>query len=134
MGFESADYAEKLAIPSGWRSLPLGQCIELIIDYRGKTPPKAPFGIPCLTAANVKGGRIDLDSLFPDKLVPSALGEIPKGWEVGCVNDGFTVTMGQSPPGSTYNEIGEASLSTRGVLTSHPDSRTVACTAPCLPG
>jgi type I restriction enzyme S subunit len=60
MAFESADYTERLALPVGWRSVPLSQCIERIIDYRGKTPPKAPFGIPCLTAANVKSGRVDL--------------------------------------------------------------------------
>ena len=45
--------------------------------------------------------------LFPDRLVDSELGEIPKGWEVGCVDDEFDLTMGQSPPGETYNEAGE---------------------------
>ena len=45
-------------------------------------------------------------ALFPDRLVPSELGEIPEGWEMGAVGDYFHLTMGQSPPGSTYNDIG----------------------------
>jgi type I restriction enzyme S subunit len=48
-----------------------------------------------------------LYDLFPARLVDSELGEIPEGWEVGRVDDEFDLTMGQSPPGDTYNEIGE---------------------------
>ena len=44
--------------------------------------------------------------LFPDSFEDSELGEIPKGWEVGSVDDEFDLTMGQSPPGETYNEAG----------------------------
>ena len=45
--------------------------------------------------------------LFSDRLVDSELGEIPEGWEVKALGDCFNVAMGQSPPGSTYNEEGE---------------------------
>ena len=45
--------------------------------------------------------------LFPDRLVESELGEIPEGWDVTSVDDAFDITMGQSPPGNTYNEISE---------------------------
>ena len=45
--------------------------------------------------------------LFPDRLVPSELGEIPEGWEVRALGDCFNLTMGQSPPGKTYNANGE---------------------------
>jgi type I restriction enzyme S subunit len=38
----------------------IGDCLESVVDYRGKTPPKSPSGIPTITAANVKSGRIDL--------------------------------------------------------------------------
>ncbi|MFQ5779285.1 MAG: restriction endonuclease subunit S [Nitrospiria bacterium] len=48
----------------------------------------------------------DIADLFPDSFEDSELGEIPKGWEASTVNAGFDVTMGQSPPGSTYNENG----------------------------
>ena len=44
--------------------------------------------------------------LFPDRLVDSELGEIPEGWEVKTLGDCYHLTMGQSPPGSTYNENG----------------------------
>ena len=48
-----------------------------------------------------------LADLFPDSFEESELGEIPRGWRVGSVDDEFTLTMGQSPPGETYNEAGE---------------------------
>ena len=48
-----------------------------------------------------------LADLFPDSFEDSELGGIPKGWEVGCVDDEFDLTMGQSPPGHTYNEVGD---------------------------
>jgi type I restriction enzyme S subunit len=38
------------------------------------------------------------------KMVDSELGMIPEGWEVSSVGQDFDVTMGQSPPGNTYNE------------------------------
>ena len=46
-------------------------------------------------------------ALFPDALEDSELGEIPRGWGVSNIGNEFDVTMGQSPPGNTYNEIGE---------------------------
>ncbi len=33
--------------------------------------------------------------------------EIPKGWKVGKLGEICKIVMGQSPPGDTYNEIGE---------------------------
>lgn len=47
-----------------------------------------------------------LYDIFPDRLVESELGEIPEGWKVGTMSEEFQITMGQSPPGSTYNEDG----------------------------
>ena len=32
---------------------------------------------------------------------------LPEGWEKGTVGEYFNLTMGQSPPGITYNDIGE---------------------------
>jgi len=54
-----------------------------------------------------EGSVEELDRLFPDSFENSELGEIPKGWRVGCVDDDFELTMGQSPPGHTYNEVGD---------------------------
>ncbi|MFM2196767.1 MAG: hypothetical protein RLZZ505_199 [Verrucomicrobiota bacterium] len=45
-------------------------------------------------------------ALFPEHLEDSPLGHIPKGWKAGTVVEGFNLTMGQSPPGNTYNEDG----------------------------
>lgn len=49
-----------------WKVLPLEDCMEAIIDYRGKTPRKSSFGIPLITAKIVKGGRI----LEPTEFIP----------------------------------------------------------------
>lgn len=47
----------------------------------------------------------DINDLFPsDFEFTEELGWIPKGWEVSNINNEFEVTMGQSPPGSSYNE------------------------------
>ncbi|GBU10241.1 hypothetical protein AwWohl_13790 [Gammaproteobacteria bacterium] len=44
---------------------------------------------------------------FPSEFEESELGWIPKGWAVSNVGKEFNITMGQSPPGSAYNEAGE---------------------------
>ena len=49
----------------------------------------------------------DLDALFPSEFEDSPLGEIPKGWRAGSFGDEFYLLMGQSPPGDTYNAIGD---------------------------
>jgi type I restriction enzyme, S subunit len=41
-----------------WQVFPLENCIEKLIDYRGKSPKKSEAGIPVLSAKVVKGGRI----------------------------------------------------------------------------
>ncbi|HHA1281880.1 TPA: restriction endonuclease subunit S [Enterobacter asburiae] len=54
----------------------------------------------------------DIRQLFPaafEKCSEPSLGLgrwVPKGWKPSNVGFEFDVTMGQSPPGSTYNEIG----------------------------
>jgi len=48
----------------------------------------------------------EIADLFPSRMVESELGEIPEGWRSTCVDDEFNLTMGQSPPGETYNESG----------------------------
>ena len=69
------------------------------IDFdpvRAKAEGEQPFGMDEETAA-----------LFPSEFEDSELGEIPKGWEIGTVEKEYKLTMGQSPPGSTYNEEGK---------------------------
>ena len=44
--------------------------------------------------------------LFPDRFVDSELGPIPEGWGLSTISAEYDLTMGQSPPGTTYNENG----------------------------
>ena len=63
---------------------------------RAKMGGRLPAGMDAATA-----------TLFPSAFQDSLLGKIPKGWEVATVGEEFNLTMGQSPPGSTYNEEGK---------------------------
>lgn len=49
----------------------------------------------------------DLAALFPSEFEESALGLSPKGWKKGTIGENFILTMGQSPPGDTYNVQGD---------------------------
>jgi len=44
------------------------------------------------------------------KMVESELGKIPEGWRIGKLKDEFLIVMGQSPKGTSYNEVGEGML------------------------
>ena len=46
----------------------------------------------------------EVRDLFPDTLVDSEMEKIPKGWKVIQMSDMADITMGQSPPGSTYSD------------------------------
>ncbi len=48
----------------------------------------------------------EISDLFPNEFVDSEIGEIPRGWNVGTLSDVADITMGQSPPGDTYNDNG----------------------------
>lgn len=45
-------------------------------------------------------------ALFPDSFEESELGLVPMGWNRSTVGQAFILTMGQSPPGDTYNDVG----------------------------
>jgi len=49
----------------------------------------------------------DIADLFPDRMVDSEMGQIPEGWEAKSLKDCMNLTMGQSPPGRTYNDHGD---------------------------
>lgn len=63
---------------------------------RAKAEGREPEGMDAATAA-----------LFPSEFEDSELGPIPKGWRVETFGSAFEFTMGQSPPGTTYNTDGE---------------------------
>ena len=56
---------------------------------------------------SLPGLPAELYHLFPNRLVPSEIGKIPEGWHVESLQNCFDITMGQSPPGYTYNETGK---------------------------
>ena len=62
---------------------------------RAKLDGRHPAGLDAVTAA-----------IFPDHFQDSPLGHIPQNWTAGTLSEGFNLTMGQSPPGDTYNEDG----------------------------
>ncbi|MDG4553566.1 MAG: restriction endonuclease subunit S [Candidatus Competibacter sp.] len=43
-----------------WVSEELSSCLEKVIDYRGKAPPKSETGVPLITARNVRFGWLDM--------------------------------------------------------------------------
>lgn len=45
--------------------------------------------------------------VMPSRFVESAEGPLPEGWRWGVVGEEFGVVMGQSPPGTSYNETGD---------------------------
>ncbi|HHU4149484.1 TPA: restriction endonuclease subunit S [Pseudomonas aeruginosa] len=49
---------------SEWTFAPLEECLDALIDYRGKTPEKTSFGIPLITAKIIKNGRIEKPTEF----------------------------------------------------------------------
>ena len=75
----------------------------------------------------------EIRTLFPDEFSHSdELGWIPLGWEVSSVGTEFDVTMGQSPPGTTYNAYGEgiAFFQGRADFGFRYPSKRIYCTAP----
>ena len=47
-----------------WTFAALENCLDALIDYRGKTPEKTDSGIPLITAKIIKGGRIEKPTEF----------------------------------------------------------------------
>lgn len=43
-----------------WEREELSSCLEKVIDYRGKAPPKSDSGVPLITAKNVRFGWLDM--------------------------------------------------------------------------
>lgn len=49
---------------SEWPTFSLENCLDALIDYRGKTPEKTTSGIPLITAKIIKNGRIETPTEF----------------------------------------------------------------------
>jgi type I restriction enzyme S subunit len=71
----------------------------------------------------------DLWALFPDRLDDEGK---PEGWRKGSLGGEFSLVMGQSPPGDTYNESGDGMpfFQGRTDFGNRYPKRRVYCTAP----
>lgn len=49
---------------ANWQQAAFNECIDTLIDYRGKTPRKTTSGVPLITAKVVKSGRIETPNEF----------------------------------------------------------------------
>lgn len=47
-----------------WKTLQVDECMDAILDYRGKTPQKVSAGVPLITAKIIKNGRIEEPAEF----------------------------------------------------------------------
>ena len=68
-----------------WEVTELKQCLERVIDYRGKPPPKAESGVPLITAKNVRFGWLDMtnDEYIDAKAYDGWMTKgIPKGGDI----------------------------------------------------
>ena len=79
-----------------------------------------------------KAWFVDFEPFKNGNFVESELGLIPEGWRVGKVGENFDLTMGQSPPGTTYNEegIGTPFFQGRRDFTNRFPVKRVFCTEP----
>jgi type I restriction enzyme S subunit len=66
------------------------------------------------------------------EMVETELGDVPAGWRAGTLGELCDIIMGQSPPGTTYNEIGDGLPFYQGITDFgfRFPSRRVYCTAP----
>ncbi|NHZ85912.1 MAG: restriction endonuclease subunit S [Planctomycetia bacterium] len=85
-----------------------------------------------ISQAIFKAWFVDFESFKDSNFVESELGQIPEGWKVGTIGENFDLTMGQSPPGTTYNEegIGSPFFQGRRDFTNRFPLKRVYCTEP----
>ena len=73
--------------------LSLEDCLEQLIDYRGKTPKKTAAGIPLITAKIIKGGKI----LPPTEFIAES--DYESWMRRGIPNEGDVVLTVEAPLG-----------------------------------
>ncbi len=74
-----------------WTRKTVLDLLENVIDYRGRTPPKSDTGIPCLSAANVKGGVVTIKDKFVSQ-------EVYEKWTTrGYVRPGDVLITTEAP-------------------------------------
>ena len=77
------------------------------LDAKIETNNKLNEKLEKMAQAIFKSWFVDFEPFKDKPFHETELGMIPEGWEVGSLSDIATITMGQSPCGSSYNENGE---------------------------
>jgi type I restriction enzyme S subunit len=99
-----------------WRICKLEDCVEKLIDYRGKSPKKSEGGIPVLSAKVVKKGRIltpIIQTISPDYYSEWMRRGIPKLGDVVLTTEGPLGEVAQIDE-KTY-ALGQRIVTLRGV-------------------
>ncbi len=71
--------------------------------------------LEAMAQALFKSWFVDFEPFRDQGMQDSPLGKIPVGWEIGTLGQICEIRMGQSPPGNTYNEIGEGTPFYQGI-------------------
>ena len=77
------------------------------LDAKIETNNKLNEKLEEMAQAIFKSWFVDFEPFKDQPFHETELGMIPEGWEVGSLSDIATITMGQSPSGTSYNENGE---------------------------
>lgn len=77
------------------------------LDAKIETNNKLNEKLEEMAQAIFKSWFVDFEPFKDKPFHETELGMIPEGWEVGYLSDISTITMGQSPCGTSYNENGE---------------------------
>ena len=77
------------------------------LDAKIETNNKLNEKLEEMVQAIFKSWFVDFEPFKDKPFHETELGMIPEGWEVGSLSDIATITMGQSPCGTSYNENGE---------------------------
>ena len=77
------------------------------LDAKIETNNKLNEKLEEMAQAIFKSWFVDFEPFKDKPFHETELGMIPEGWEVGSLSDIATITMGQSPRGTSYNENGE---------------------------
>ena len=79
---------------SDWNEIEIKDGLKIIIDYRGFTPPKSETGIPLISAATVKIGKLDFSKasfISPENY--------KKYGTRGCIEPGDVIITTEAPAG-----------------------------------
>ena len=88
--------------------------------------------LEAMAQALFKSWFVDFEPFRDGGMQDSPLGVIPRGWRAGTLGEICDIVMGQSPPGETYNELGNGTPFYQGIrdFGFRFPSRRVFCTAP----